>query len=82
MPRSSRIKAFGSLAWVNAHQDEIRPAPSKTNSEPGGCVPGPKGRRGRILFVDRHNAVKNAHPPASAEAAAIVDVSAAPAECP
>lgn len=48
------------LAWVKARQDEIRPAPVKTTSEAGGYVPRPKGRRGRISFVDRHVAAKNA----------------------
>ncbi|WP_274597281.1 hypothetical protein [Microvirga tunisiensis] len=33
-------------------------------------------------FTDRHIAAKNAHATASAEAAAIVEVSAAPAEAP
>lgn len=70
------------LAWVKARQDEIRPVPSKTNSEAGGYVPRPKGRRGRISFVDRHIAAKCANPTASAGAAAIREVSAAPAEAP
>jgi transposase len=70
------------LAWVKARQDELRPVRPKTNSEAGGYVSRPKGRRGRISFTDRHIAAKNAHAAASAGAAAIVEVSAAPAEAP
>ena len=39
-------------------------------------------RRGRMSFTDRHIAAKKAHPTASAGAAAIVEVCAAPVEAP
>jgi hypothetical protein len=70
------------LAWVKARQDEIKPEPPKTHSEAGGYVPRPKGRRGRISFVDRHVAAKAANRTASAGAAAKHGLSAAPAEAP
>ncbi|KPH77381.1 ISNCY family transposase [Bosea vaviloviae] len=70
------------LAWVKARQDEIKPVPPKTHSEAGGYAPRPKGRRGRISFVDRHVAAKAANRPASAGAAAKHGLSAAPAEAP
>ncbi len=70
------------LAWVKARQDEIKPAPPKTHSEAGGYAPRPKGRRGRVSFVDRHTAAKAANRPASAGAAAKHGLSAAPAEAP
>ena len=70
------------LAWVKARQDELRPVRSKTNSEAGGYVPRPAGRRGRISFVDRHIAAKAANLTASAGPAPINEVSAAPAEAP
>jgi transposase len=70
------------LAWVKARQDDLRPVAVKTASEAGGYVPRPKGRRGRISFVDRHIAAKNANPTASAGAAAIFEVSTAPVEAP
>jgi hypothetical protein len=70
------------LAWVKARQDELRPVRPKTNSEAGGYVPRRRGRRGRMSFVDRHIAAKNAHPTASAGAAPIPEVCAAPAEAP
>lgn len=70
------------LAWVKARQDEIRPVRTKTNSEAGGYIARPKGRRGRISFADRHAATKNANSTASAGAAAKLEVCAAPAEAP
>jgi transposase len=70
------------LAWVKARQDELRPVRPKTNSEAGGYVPRLSGRRGRKSFVDRHVAAKNAHPTASAGAAPMDEVCAAPAEAP
>lgn len=70
------------LAWVKARQDELRPVRPKTNSEAGGYVARPKGRRGRMSFTDRHIATKAAKSTASAGAAAIDAVSAAPAEAP
>jgi len=71
------------LAWVKARQDEITPIPVKTASEAGGYVARPKGRkRSRPSFVDLHIAAKRANPTASAGAAAIFGVSAAPAEAP
>jgi transposase len=68
------------LAWVKARQDEIEPVRTKTNSEAHGYVPRPKGRRGRISFVERLARAKSANPTASAGAAPKYDVSAAPAE--
>ena len=70
------------LAWVKARQDDLQPGPVKTASEAGGYIPRPKGRRGRISFVDLHIAAKGALPHASAGAAAICEVSAAPTEAP
>jgi transposase len=70
------------LSWVKARQDELRPVRPKTNSEAGGYVPRPQGRRGRKSFVDRHIAAKNAHANASAGPAAMDEVCAAPAEAP
>lgn len=70
------------LAWVKARQDAIEPVRTKTSSEAHGYVPRPKGRRGRISFVERHARAKTANPTASAGAAAKFDVSAAPAEAP
>jgi hypothetical protein len=70
------------LSWVKARQDELRPVRPKTNSEAGGYVSRPKGRRGRMSFTDRYIAAKNAHAAASAGTAAIGEVSAAPAEAP
>jgi transposase len=69
------------LAWVKARQDELRPVRTKTNSEAGGYVARPSGRRGRMSFTDRLIAVKNAYRTASAGAAPIHEV-AAPAEAP
>jgi len=65
------------LAWVKARQDELRPERPKTNSEAGGYVPRPQGRRGRMSFVDWHIAVKAAHANASAGAAPMDEVCAA-----
>ena len=70
------------LAWVKARQDELRPVRPKTSSEAGGYVPRLRGRRGRMPFVDRNTAAKNAHPTASAGAAPIPEVCADPAEAP
>jgi len=70
------------LAWVKAHQDDLQPGPVKTASEAGGYTPRPKGRRGRISFVDKHITAKRALPPASVGAAAISEVSASPTEAP
>jgi transposase len=70
------------LSWVKERQDELRPVRTKTNSEAGGYVARPRGRRGPISFVDRHIAAKNAHATASAGAAAMDEVCAAPAEAP
>jgi hypothetical protein len=70
------------LAWVKARQDELWPVRTKTNSEAGGYVPRLKGRRGRVSFVDRHIAAKATNPTASAGAAPIQEISAAPAEAP
>lgn len=65
------------LAWVKARQDEIRPTPVKTASEAGGYVSRPKGRRGRISFIDRRIAAKAANSVAAVGAHAISEVSAA-----
>src|SRR5918998_4457822 len=70
------------LSWVKARQDELRPVRTKTNSEAGGYVARPRRRRGPISFVDQHIAAKNPCATASAAAAAIVEVCAAPAEAP
>ena len=70
------------LAWVKARQDELRPVRTKTNSEAGGYVPRPRGRRGRMSFVDRHIAAKATNPTTSAGAAPMYEVCAAPAEAP
>jgi transposase len=70
------------LSWVKARQDELRPVRTKTNSEAGGYVARPRRRRGPISFVDQHIAAKNTRATASAAAAAIVEVCAAPAEAP
>jgi hypothetical protein len=70
------------LAWVKARQDELRPVRTKTNSEAGGYVARLRGRRGRMSLVDPYIAAKNAHPTASASAAPIHEVCAAPAEAP
>jgi transposase len=70
------------LSWVKERQDELRPVRTKTNSEAGGYVARRRGRRGPISFVDRHIAAKNAHATASAGAAAMDEVCAAPAEAP
>jgi len=70
------------LAWAKARQDELRPVHAKTNSEAGGYVPRPKGRRGRMSVTDRHIAAKKARPTTSAGAAAIGAVCAAPAKAP
>ena len=48
------------LAWVKARQDEMRAAPVKSASEAGGYVSRPKGKRGRISFIDRRIAAKKA----------------------
>lgn len=68
------------LAWVKARQEEIKPVPPKTHSEAGGYVPRPKGRRGRISFVDRHVAAKAANRTASTGAAPKHGLSAVPEE--
>jgi len=70
------------LAWVKARQDEIRPVRTKTNSQAGGYIPRPKGRRGPTSFSGRHAAAEKASRTASAGAAAKHGLSAAPAETP
>jgi hypothetical protein len=70
------------LAWVKARQDEMRPAPVKSASEAGGYVSRPKGKRGRISFIDRRIAATKANAAASVGAAAIHQVSTAATEAP
>jgi hypothetical protein len=52
------------LTWVKARQDEMRAAPVKSASEAGGYVSRPKGKRGRISFIDRRIAAKKETRPA------------------
>jgi hypothetical protein len=70
------------LTWVKARQDEMRAAPVKSASEAGGYVSRPKGKRGRISFIDRRIAAKKAKAAAAVGAAAMCDVSAAPTAAP
>jgi hypothetical protein len=64
------------LAWVKARQDEMRAAPVKSASEAGGYVSRPKGKRGRISFIDRRIAAKKANAAAAVGSAAMCEVSA------
>jgi transposase len=70
------------LAWVKARQEEMRAAPVKSASEAGGYVSRPKGKRGRISFIDRRIAAKNAKAAAAVGSAALCEVSAAPTPAP
>ena len=70
------------LTWVKARQDEMRAAPVKSASEAGGYVSRPKGKRGRISFIDRRIAAKKATAAAAVGSAAMCEVSAAPTAAP
>jgi transposase len=70
------------LTWVKARQDEMRAAPVESASQAGGYVSRPKGKRGRISFIDRRIAAKKAKAAAAVGSAAMCEVSAAPTAAP